>query len=283
MGRCCGTRYAFRRSIAVIENEPRGAAVWVTGAGGGIGRAVARHLLSRGHRIFLTDLDERQVVETARSWGSERVSGFACDVADPVACEDAVRHIVSEAGTLDVLFHSAATMRVHDVLDDSPDIWRSILRVNVEGTAIAGIAAARQMRGQKMHDLFQRRGLIINVGSPADLWPRPRYAAYGASKAAVRHWTMSLAAALEPHAVSVALLYPGAVLDGMYRQIVEGEAALEGRNIEEIVIERAAQVPQGRYQNPEDIGPFVSDLIDHAGLRAAGKAVWTSPLITDIA
>ncbi len=264
------------------ESALGGSVVWVSGGAQGIGKSIAGDLLRSGHRIWITDIDAERAREAADDLGvrdaaSERISAFGCDVTRESDVIDAAARIAEESGRLDVLINAAGLIQVDDILEMPYDTWKRVMTVNVDGTVLTNRAAAGRMRAQPVDEATGRRGLIVNIGSAAAEGPRPRLSAYGASKAAVKHWSASLAEALRPDAVAVAVLYPGMVVDGMYRTILEREAAMDGRSYDELSAERAASVPSGRYQRPDELGAFVEHLLVTPGMAASGRVVWTAP------
>lgn len=266
------------------QDNVNASVVWLSGAAQGIGRSVAGHLAAQGHTIWLSDINEEAVSRAAdeiQQTGGRAV-GFRCDVTDETDVKRAAQRIVDGAGRIDVLINSAGLVHVDPILELPYATWKRVMAVNTDGTMLAGTAAARQMIKQEEHSSSGRRGMILNVGSPVAEWGRPRFAAYGASKAAVKHWTMSLAEAMIPEQIAVTLLYPGMVLDGMYKTIIAQEAALDGTNPEELAAARASGAPSGRYQEPEELGPFVQHLISTPGMSAAGQVVWTAPYMRSI-
>jgi len=253
--------------------------VWVTGAARGIGRSMAVQAATGGARVFLTDIDERQVNEAAEAITGRGLQAGAlpCDVTDERGVGSVVSRIAQQAGRLDVVINNAGLVQVDEILDLAPQTWRRVFDVNVHGTFLTGQTSARQMIRQEPHPATQRRGLILNVGSAAAEAGRPRLAAYGASKAAVRHLTMNLADALRDQLVACALLYPGMVVDGMYHQILAAEAAMDGRGLDELTAERARSAPSGGYQSPDDIGTMVARFIATPGMSISRQVLWTAP------
>lgn len=204
--------------MPVDEEPPRlrtfaGASALVTGAGSGIGEALAKALAARGARVVVTD---RRGEEAARVAAAIRAaSGDAehetLDVRDAVAFGSVVERVFSTHGRLDYLFNNAGIGVAGEVKDFSLQDWRDILDVNVLGV-IHGVHAAypRMVR--------QGFGHIVNTASMAGLMPAPLVAAYAMSKHAVVGLSRSLRAEAVHYGVRVSALCPGvvrtAIIDG---------------------------------------------------------------------
>lgn len=180
----------------------------VTGAGKGIGRAVAHALARAGTHVGLVartaaDL-ERVAGELRETVPGARVCVAAADVADRSGVEGAVARVQRELGEIDVLVNNAGIARFGTVLEMEPEEWERIHRVNVLGTLHATRAVLPGM-------IARRRGDIVNVASTAGEKGAASTAAYAASKAAVLRLTESLAAEVRKHGVRVTALLPSTV------------------------------------------------------------------------
>jgi NAD(P)-dependent dehydrogenase (short-subunit alcohol dehydrogenase family) len=164
--------------------------VLVTGAGSGIGRAVARAFLSRGDTVILAGRRRDALAETAGAgdFGARAVIAPA-DVADPVAVAALFAGPVTEAGRLDLLFNNAGRGAPPVPFDELPlETWRAVVDVNLTGAFLCAQHAVRQMKRQD-----PRGGRIINNGSISAHSPRPNSAAYTATKHAITGLTKSIA------------------------------------------------------------------------------------------
>jgi len=159
----------------------------VTGAGSGIGRAVAIALAGAGYAVVLAGRRTAPLEETAAmAAGSTLV--LAVDVTDAAAVASMVDQTVAKFGRLDVLFNNAGTAAPPTpVAELAPDVWRRVIDTNLTGAFLCAQAAFRAMQAQS-----PQGGRIINNGSIASSTPRPNMAAYTASKHAVTGLTKSL-------------------------------------------------------------------------------------------
>lgn len=169
----------------------------VTGAGSGIGRAVALALAKSGFTVVLAGRRLAQLEQVAQEAGSGAV-GIAADVTDRDSVDALFERITKDFGRLDLLFNNAGVSAPPAPLEDLPfEQWRSVLDTNLTGAFLCTQAAFRLMKTQN-----PRGGRIINNGSVSATAPRPRLVAYTASKHAVTGLTK--ATSLEGRAYDIA-------------------------------------------------------------------------------
>jgi len=160
----------------------------VTGAGSGIGRAVARALASDGYRVALAGRREEALRETAAGGAEGTTLVVPTDVTDPEAVSALFEAVVAEWGRVDVLFNNAGTFGPTGAIDTvSVEEWRHTVDVNLTGMFLCAREAVRVMKKQD-----PRGGKIINNGSIAATTPRPESVAYSATKHAVTGLTKSI-------------------------------------------------------------------------------------------
>lgn len=178
----------------------------VTGAGRGIGRAVALAFAREGARVTLaartrTRLDA--VAAEVRESGGRALAVLA-DVTQESSVVELVARTLAEFGRIDILVTAAGAAAFGPVADSKLEEWELMMAVNLRGVYLTCRAALAPM-------IRQRRGTIINVVSVAAKQPIPGCAAYAASKHGVLGFTRVLAEELRPHGVRVGALCPGAV------------------------------------------------------------------------
>jgi short-subunit dehydrogenase len=178
----------------------------VTGASSGIGAQIARDLAARGTRVALLARRVDRLTALARDIARDGGEAFAlrCDVVDAVAVDAAVRQVIDQHGSVDVLVN-AAGYGAHVLFKDHPiaDIER-MMRTNYFGTVYAVKAVLPSMRSQ-------HHGWIVNIASVAGRLAQPDEAAYSATKFAVAGLSEALAYELEPLGIRVLAVYPGLV------------------------------------------------------------------------
>jgi meso-butanediol dehydrogenase/(S,S)-butanediol dehydrogenase/diacetyl reductase len=231
-----------------------GSIALVTGAGRGIGRAIALRYARDGATVALTDLDETSVLKVAaeiRALGATADASRA-DVREPGDSVATVARVVDRFGRLDLLVNNAGVMRVRPLLELTPEDWDFVNDVNARGLFFALQAGARQMMRQAPMAAGRPRGKIVNVASIAGRGGRPLFAAYAASKAAAISITQSAAMALAPD-VTVNAICPGVVGTEMWRQIDREWTAIDGRPLGAAWEDRIRGIPMGRPEDPEDL------------------------------
>ncbi len=165
-----------------------GKVVLVTGAGSGIGRAVAIALAKAGYRVAIAARREALLRETAAAAGGDLLV-VPTDVTDEAAVAGMVQRVTTHFGRLDVLFNNAGTTAPGVPFEDLPvEAWRKVIDTNLTGAFLCAQAAFRAMKSQA-----PRGGRIINNGSIAATTPRPHMVAYTASKHAITGLTKTLA------------------------------------------------------------------------------------------
>lgn len=221
---------------------------WITGAGRGIGRAIALAFARAGGRIAVTGRSAESLESLEDELAGHEVLLLPGSVADGAAMDKAARRIVDEFGRIDVLVNVAGvspTVRPSEDLDDGE--WRVVLDVNLDGTFYCCRSAARYM-------LAQGSGSIINFSSVHGSTGVARMAAYGASKGAVENLTRSLGVEWAQSGIRVNCLAPGYIETDMTH------AYLRSRHGEQV----RAGIPMGH--------PGVADDLVGAVLYLAGDA-----------
>ena len=223
-----------------------GRVAFVTGAGGGIGAAVARRLTAAGARVAATDRDGAAAHRVAADVGG---LGLPLDVTDPDGVERAVQAAERDLGPVDVLVNVAGVLRTGPALDLDPADWSVVLAVNAGGVFHTSRAVARRM-------VPRRRGSIVTVASNAAGVPRTGMAAYAASKAAAVMFTKCLGLELAGHGIRCNVVAPGStdtpMLRGMWTDGNGAAAVLAGTPAAYRV-----GVPLGRIGAAEDVADAV--------------------------
>ena len=208
----------------------------VTGAGSGIGEAIAIAMAREGARIVAIDINIGAAVRVARAVGENAV-GLACDVTDRTACDALAAKVRAEIGPISVLVNNAGIIRRGKVSDaNTRRDWDDTLAVNLDGPYNMVTAFLDQLR--------ETKGSVINIGSIQSFVALPNSAAYTTSKGGVRLLTKALAIELGPMGVRVNAIGPGFTatpLNADARQNPEYMANFTGR------------IPLGRIGAPEDI------------------------------
>ena len=231
----------------------------VTGANRGIGRALVTALAEAGSDVVLLVRDPQgaQPVVTELAALGVRAAAVGADVTNTEQVEAAVAETLATMGRVDVLVNNAGACIHKAALDVTPQEWREVLDVNVNGVWNCAQAFGREM-------VSQGSGVIINVGSMSgQIVNRPQWQpAYNTSKAAVHHLTRSLAAEWAPHGVRVNALAPGYIATEM--------TPVDEPRFQRYWIEDA---PMQRFGLPEELGPSVVYLASGASGFMTGEVL----------
>lgn len=208
----------------------------VTGAGSGIGRAVAVELLRSGWSVALAGRRPGTLEETAALAPGTDALVVRTDVARPQDVTALFAAVLGRHGRLDLLFNNAGTFGPGGVPVEelSYDAWRHVVDTNLNGAFLCAQAAYRQMKEQD-----PRGGRIINNGSVSAHTPRPRSAAYTATKHALTGLTKSLSLDGRPHGIAVSQIDIGNAATEMTAKMQSGVLQADGSTAPEPVMDAA--------------------------------------------
>jgi NAD(P)-dependent dehydrogenase (short-subunit alcohol dehydrogenase family) len=230
----------------------KGKRVLITGGAGGIGTATAARFLEEGARVVVLDRDGEALSRLEHEVG---LSGtIRADVSDPDDVAHAFRQLEGLVGGLDVLINNAGISRRHRFVDITPEEWRAVMDVNLNGVFYVSQQAARCR-------LARDGGVILNMGSTNGLMGYHHYADYNASKAGVIELTRSMALELAP-TVRVNAVCPGFILTPMQ----ETEYSAETQQA------FASKLPLKRLGRPEDVAALFAFLASDDAAYITGQA-----------
>lgn len=234
----------------------KGKVVLVTGAGQGIGRAIALRLANDGADIALVDVKEdkiKAVADEVKSAG-RKATTFAADVTSRDEVYAAVDHAEKELGGFDVIVNNAGIAQVQALADVTPEEVDKILKVNVEGVLWGIQAAAKKFRERK------QKGKIISASSIAGHDGFALLGVYSATKFAVRALTQAAAQEYASDGITVNAYCPGIVGTDMWVEIDKRFAEITGAQVGATYKKYVEGIALGRAQTPEDVAAFVSFL-----------------------
>jgi 3-oxoacyl-[acyl-carrier protein] reductase len=210
----------------------------VTGAGSGIGKAIAETYAREGARVTIADINLDAAQETARGIGNNAIA-VRCDVTRKAEIAVAVKETIAAFGALDILVNNAGATHVNKpMMEISEDEYDRVFAINVKGLfqfCQAVVPHFRERGG----------GVIVNIGSTAGLRPRPGLSAYNATKGAVHTLTKTLAVELAPDRIRVCAIAPVATDTPLLPTFLGPAPGQREKFI--------ATVPLGRLAQPQDI------------------------------
>lgn len=216
----------------------------VTGAGRGLGEAIAKGLASAGAAVALCDMD----IHSARTAADNicQSGGKAIAVEVNVSKADSVDQMVQttmeQFGSIDILVNNAGIQRRNPCIDMSEQDWDAVIDVNLKGTFLCSRAVGRIM-------VPQRKGKIINISSLLGTVAQPNRGPYAASKGGVVQFTKVLALEWASHNINVNAVGPGYVLTELNTALMEDKEAFD---------ELTSRIPMERWASTEDIvGPVL--------------------------
>lgn len=240
----------------------KGKGAIVTGAGMGIGQAIALRLAEAGASVLVVDIKPEAAAETVRQIQARDGIAFAvtADAASPADAERVAQEAVSRFGRLDILVNNAGIFPFSPALQTTEALWDKVLDVNLKGVFFYTQAAAKRMvaAGQG--------GRIVNIASIDALHPTGNLVHYDASKGGVVMTTKALALEFGQYGITVNAIAPGAI------NTPGASASSAGVEISEDVLKQfLVRIPLGRQGAPDDIARAALFLASEASAYVTGS------------
>ncbi len=232
----------------------------VTGAGGGIGREIARRLAGEGMSVAVLDRDGPDAQAVAAEIGGLAI---AADVTSQEEVGPAVDTVLARFKQIDLLVNNAGIAWMGPALDMPLEALQAMLRVNVEGVFIVS-------RAVLPHMIARRAGSVVNLASWAGKTGPAFFAGYSATKFAVIGLTQALAREMAPHGVRVNAICPGIVVDTAMRTAIEAQQRRYG--LPETA-EREKSIPIGRVSVPDDVARIAAFLASDDASYLTGESI----------
>lgn len=249
-------------------NALKGKVALVTGAGAGIGEAIALAYACEGARLAVIDINGEWAIRTANKVAAKGTSVIAIqsDCGDLANIGAMVARSVKEFGRIDIVVNNAGVTRPAYIMDLVEDDWDHTFRINAKGVFFCIQAAAREMIRQG------HGGRIINIASTGGRGaPGTSNAVYAASKGAVIALTKTAAQQLGRHDINVNSICPGATLTELALSVLESRAQERRMTKEEIVLDAQKMIPIGRANTPEDIAAMAVFLASSGARNITGQ------------
>jgi NAD(P)-dependent dehydrogenase (short-subunit alcohol dehydrogenase family) len=236
-----------------MSGDFKGLTAVVSGAGSGIGLAVARSLHAQGAKVFGLDLNEGEMSEVA-TW-------IACDVGDSAHVIAAFKKIALETDTIDVLVNNAGIGAIGSVEDASDEEWMRVLNINVIGISRVSAAAMPFLRKSSSASIVNTCSIAATVGLP-------NRAIYSASKGAVLSLTLAMAADAVKEKIRVNCVNPGtADTPWIGRLLAKASDPIAERE------RLQARQPIGRLVSPEEVASAIIYLANPTQESTTGTAL----------
>lgn len=228
----------------------QGQVVVVTGAGRGMGQAIAERLAVEGARVAVTDLDEKSALTTAA--GLEGAAGFRLDITDAAEVSARIDEIVAALGSIDALVNNAGWDQLAPFLDTGEDLWDRIIDINLRGPIRMTKAVLPQM-------VERQGGRIVNISSDAGRVGSTGEAVYSACKAGIIGFGKTVAREMARHNITVNAICPGPTATPLLESMV-------GEGNDKLIDSLKRGIPMGRLGLPEDVAGAVAFVVsDDAG------------------
>ena len=241
----------------------------ITGAGNGIGRAIAIAMAENDRNVVSADIDLSAAETTAATIRQLGVKAAALkvDVGETAEISNMIQDIERQFGRLDILVNNAGVTRAADIMELTEADWDKIHRVNAKGVFFCLQNAAKQMIEQG------NGGRIINIASIAGRgFSGTSNAAYSASKGAVISLTKTAAQQLAKHNITVNSICPGVTTTEIVEGLVKTRAEARGISVEAMVKEMTDNIPLKRANEPEDIAAMAIFLASSGARNITGQS-----------
>lgn len=242
---------------------------FVTGAGSGLGREIARVLASKSMKLVIADINLANAEETVsiiEKEGNEAIA-VSCDVTDLEKVREAVAISVNQFGKIDVLINNAGWDKVEPFLKSEPDTWQKIININLMGQ----VNTSKEILPIMIENGY---GKVVNIASDAARVGSSGEAVYSAAKGGVIAFTKTLAREMARHKININCVAPGPSDTPLFKEIGEQHEGLAG------ALEKA--IPFRRLAQPKDIAGAVAYFVSDEAEYVTGQTLSVSGGLTMI-
>jgi len=238
----------------------------VTGAGRGIGAAIARRLARDGNRVAVIDLratDTQETVDAIVAAGGEAI-GVGADVSNSEQVAAAVTQVAQQLGAPTILVNNAGILRDNLIFKMTDDDWDAVIGVHLRGAFLMSKAV-------QAYQVEAKWGRIVSLSSTSALGNRGQ-ANYSAAKAGIQGFTKTLAIELGRYNVTANAIAPGFIATDMLRQTAERMKM----PYEDFLAAASKEIPVGRWGVPEDVAAAASFFVSEEASFVSGQVLYVA-------
>ena len=242
-----------------------GKIAFVTGAGRGMGRAMAERLAAEGVRVAVTDIDKDAAAAAAEALGVGAMA-LHVDVTDALSVATAVDEACASLGPIDILVNNAGWDRLSSFVDTDEDLWDRLIAVNLKGVLHTCRTVVPQMTER-------RTGRVVNISSDAGRVGSTGEAVYSATKAGIIGFTKTLAREVAKHGVTANVVCPGPTDTPLLSEMI-------GAGNDRLITSLQRAIPLGRLGRPEEVAAAVAFLASEDAAFITGQTLSVSGGLT---
>jgi sorbitol-6-phosphate 2-dehydrogenase len=240
----------------------------ITGAGQGIGKAIAICFAQEGADVAVNDINLSEAEKTSQEIIKlgRRASSYKADVGEQREVNEMVEKILNKYKKIDILVNNVGISKILPFTETTEEVWDKIIDINLKGTFLCCKAVIPQM-------VKQKNGKIINMSSQSGKRGNSWYAAYCASKFGIIGLTQSIALEFAPHGININAVCPGVIFTPLWDEQLAQYGKKRGLPPEKVKEYLISKIPLGRDPRLEEIANVVLFLVSDESNYMTGQAI----------